>query len=262
MKKFIYNLASYILSFGASVFICVCVLLLTISLVFSAPYIKLMMGIGSYSEKAEKDIITELEAYAIPGGLPDDFFHDGLDKSLLKKDIKTAVDLAFKDETFEADEFKAALTKKINDYAKENNITSAVSDDEVSSGINGLVEHCTDSYTAFTYSLPLKYIGKIFGKLTPYILISAAVVLLACVGLCIYVKSRLGTQHFRNSLNGAGAMLILFPLFVLISGSISRLGVTSASIYSLLTSLLYSLVSISILVGVLLIIISIFWVKE
>ncbi len=221
--------------------------------VFSAPCVTAIVTRTTYVEQAEAEIIESLEHYAIPSGLPADFFADGLPEGQLHRDMLTAIDCAFTNRDFTPTAFEEALRARVMAYAQQFDHTAQETTED---SIEMLVEYCSDAYTTFSYSTLLRYIGKAGSLLRSFAPYLAAVCLALSVGL-LYLLMRVGQEHtgyyIGSALSGAGLLLVVFPTVVLSSGGIARLVISSPSLFTLSSTLLYVLLWSLVAVGVLLI---------
>ena len=245
-REVLRKITASVCSFGTAVFLTVAIFSLLLGVFFSKPYFSILTGDG-YKQKVEAEVLDALEGYAIPGGLPQDFFSEKVDRALLKKDVDRAVDAAFRGESVSFESFRAATEQSILSYAEENNITVEAGEDSTEENISRMVEHCHSSYKKFVNSEIIKFSGAIARFLSPAVWLVALVAFASAAGL-IYALMKIGGKtYLRMALGGAGAMLLLFPLYMLLFRNVSSLGITSPSMYSLTTGIIYSLL-ISLLV--------------
>lgn len=242
-----------IIAFGAAVTLSLAIIAITVGAVFSRPFFSLLTGNG-YKQKVKAEVLEELESYAIPGGLPHDFFEGELDKALLYKDINRAVDGAFAGKTVTFETFSASVTDSIMRYAKENNIEVQAGDDSTEENIKHMASLCASKYKKLVGSEILKVSGAASRFLNPWVLIAAAA--LFGVSAALFVAThKIGKEPFlRIAFGGAGFMLFFFPLYFLIFKNISKLGITSPSMYALATGIIYSiLITLVVLAAVLIV---------
>ncbi len=244
-----------IIAFGASVTLTAAILSAAVGAVFSRPFFSLLTGSG-YKQKVKTEVLEELESYAIPGGLPHDYFEGELDSALLYKDVNRAVEGAFKGKTVTFEAFSSAVTDSIMRYAKENNIEVQAGDESTEENIKHMASLCASKYKKLVNSEILKVSGAAARFLNPWALIIAAVLLAASAGLFI-ATYKIGKMLFlRIALGGAGFMLFFFPVYLLIFKNISKLGITSPSMYALATGIIYSLLITLIVFAVVLIVLA------
>ncbi len=244
LRKFV----GTVLAFAAAFISALAVVCLILGTVFSPSVVKLFIT-DKYVSHVEGEILNDLQSYAIPGGLPADFFSAGFDSKLLREDINRAVDTAFSGGEYEVDAFKTGLYTAVEDYAAENGIELKAEGDKGDENITRLVSLCAKTYSVYTYSAPVKYIGVISRYIHPVIFIAGAS-LLVLSALLFWCAGRCGGSFFlRSGVSGAAVMLLAFPLYVLFSGSVARLGITSASMFSLVTGLIYTVLLSMIVLG-------------
>ncbi len=234
------KITAAIVAFGASVLLTVTILCLVIGAVFSRPYFSLLTG-DSYKQRVTNEVLEGLESYAIPGGLPHDYFEEKLDRQLLHKDVDRAVDAAFKAKSVTFETFSAAVKQSIIDYATENNIEVTAGDGTTEENIDHMASLCASKYKKIVNSEIIKFGGAISRFLHPWCLIAAAVLAALAAGLLI-ATFKIGRLVFlRMALSGAGFMAAGLPIYFLLFKNINKLGITSASMYSLSTGLIYSI---------------------
>ncbi len=250
-REVIRKITASIVAFGAAAVLALSLAALVLSVVFSRPYFSLLTG-DAYKTRVENEVMDKLEGYAIPGGLPQDFFETKLDKQLLRRDVKRAVDAAFAGETFTAEAFTSTVRENVMDYAAQNDIQVEAGVDTTEDNIEELVKLCTSGYRRIVNSEIIKLGGALSRQLSPtgwYVFFIAGVIALSLL-LSVYKIG--GKSYVRMSLGGAGLMLFLLPAYMLIFRNISKLGLTSPSMYSLATGMIYSLLGIMLALGILL----------
>ena len=239
-REILRKITASVCSFGSAVVLALSILLLLLGIVFSRSYFSLLTG-GDYKGEVEKEVLGELESYAIPGGLPQDFFNEKLDRELLRLDVDRAVTAAFRGESVGFESFKAAAGKSILDYAKENEITVEAGEDSTEENISRLVDHCVSAYKKFVNSEIIKLSGAFSRFLYPGIWVWVLAIAAVAGGLIFATLKIGGIAYLRMALGGAGLMLALFPAYMLIFRNVSGLGISSASMYALATGIIYSL---------------------
>ena len=138
MKKEISRkILSYFLSFAVAMCLLAAGMLGAFGLAFSEPFLAFVMKSDAYIEKAEKEIIFELESYALPGGLPTDFFKDGLNKETLKKNIDVAIECATAHEPFKSVIFKDEVREQIYAFAESANMD--IEQDDIKNNIEKML---------------------------------------------------------------------------------------------------------------------------
>lgn len=258
-KEVLRKTISVFLSFASSLLFAVALAALAAVLAFSKPFVTAVLSSPQYMQKAKAEILEDFESYAIPGGLPADFFEQGFDDELLRKNINHAIDCAYSGKEFAVLEFGKQAKADILAYAAEHEVHSATAI-EMESSIDQLVAYCESSYRTFTYSLILKYIGIAGRTLLRIALLAGAAMLILSV-LLLSIVCRMNPQnkrfYFRSVLCGSAIMLAALPLYVLLSRGVANLGISSASLYLLASSVIYSLLFLLIFMSVILIIIAV-----
>ncbi|MBQ8549987.1 MAG: hypothetical protein IJ426_01460 [Clostridia bacterium] len=242
-----------IIAFASAVLLALAIIALTVGIVFSKPYFSLLTG-KSYDKKVTAEVLAELEGYAIPGGLPQDFFNDKLDRGQLSRDIDATVNAAFGGESVNLDSFKEQMKQYVLDYAEEKEIKVEAGEDSTEENIDRLVTHCADEYKRLVNSAFIKFGGKISSMLSPAVWIVFSVAALGAAGL-LFVTAKVGKEiFFRIAVSSAGIMLIIFPAYMLIFRNIASLGITSPSMYALATGIIYSLLVTMVVLAVILLV--------
>ncbi len=249
---------SLFLSFASSLLIALALASLAALLVLSKPVVTAVFSVTDYAQKAKAEILDDLEAYAIPGGLPADFFEHSLDDELLEKNISHAVQCAYSGEEFRVLDFGAKMKEQILAYAAENEIHSSTAV-EMKSSIDRLVEYCESSYRTFTYSLILKYIG-ITSRALLRIVPAAAAAMIALAALLLSLVRRMNPEdkrfYFRSVLCGSALMLAALPVGILLSRRVVNLGISSDCLYALASGIIYCMLAVMILTAVILVLIA------
>ncbi len=247
-KKILRKIIAAVLSFAGVVLTFCAVVCLILGITLSSGVVELFIT-DEYIKNVKNEILTELESYAIPGGLPADFFEDKFDIGLLKSDIERAVESAFTGDEYSANDFKNGLLGEVEGYAADNGI-AVTADDE---NITRLVSLCVKTYETYTLSAPIKYIGVFSSYINPLIYFVGAAAIAVSLLLLVCAGKLGGKFYLKSGISGAAVML-LAPIFILVSGSVGRLGITSISMFSIVTGLIYTVLISMIASGLLMLI--------
>lgn len=224
-----------VLSFAVSVFTALAVLLFCSSAVLSRSFANGVMRGDRYVSAVSEELYDGLESYAIPGGLPEDFFEDIITEEDLLSDIDYAVRSSFSGEipNFERteDKLRAAVLK----YAEENGIFKQASEEN----IEHMVSLCAAEHSRLVFSVLLKYTGLLGSRAFPWLPAVGAVFALLAF-LLGRIVGKIGDGYLKNGLSGGATMLLIFPVFVLLTGTVSRLGLTRESMFCFATVLIYA----------------------
>ena len=247
------KLLSFVISFVSAMCIVASGVLLAFCITFCEPVLAAVMKSDNYINSAEEEILFELRSYAGPGGLPDDFFSEGLDKEIMRADIKSLIKSATKHVPFEAETFKNEFREKVYAFAEGEGMD--VEQTEIKEGIEKLLLCFETGYKTYMYSTPLRASGMVRQALFPLGTIGAVLSLLIGLALFFVVYKMNGAQnklYFVSTFGGSSLMLFLVPLIILVSGTISKLNIHSHSIFYLVSTVIYILIWSLLAEGVLL----------
>lgn len=240
-KEFLRTAISYFLSFVSALLLTVAVLISALLLVLSKPFAEGVMARCDYASLAHDEIVESLESLAIPGGLPDDFFSNGLDRKLLESDINRAVENAYSGGTFSVDEFSSALRERVLQYARE--VEANPENETVAASIAQLMTHFESAYRASVNTRAIRLLASGFNLIFPLGAVGAVAlaVLSAAFMAVVWRMNREDSSHyFSGFLGGAALMLAALPAVVLISGRVAKLGISSPSTFSLMSGVIYA----------------------
>ena len=244
-REILKRIISTVLSFSLSVLLAVCALLLCVSAVFSRPVAEMVVSGEKYTSAVREEVLSSLESYAIPGGLPSDFFEDKITEESVKADIKSAAKCAFLGKNFDVEPLRARLKSDIMSYAEANGIDTV----DAEESIDNLVALSVSAYKNYVFSDLLKYFGAFSKAFFPWSLILFCLFLVLSLGMGLSVYKIGGAFYLRSGLSGGGLMLLIVPLYILLSGQIARLGLTSASMFYLASSVVYGLFGSTVLIA-------------
>ncbi len=240
-KEFLRTAISYFLSFVSSLFLTVAIVLSMLLLILSKPFTQSVMARCDYAASAHDEIVESLESLAIPGGLPDDFFAEGLDRKLLESDINRAVDTAYSGGSFAVDEFSSSLRERVLQYARD--IETDPENATVAAAIAQLMTHFESAYRASVNNRAIRILASGFNVLFPVGAVAAVALTVLSALLMVVVKrmnKECSTHYFSGFLGGAALMLAALPSAILLSGRVAKLGISSPSTFSLMSGVIYA----------------------
>lgn len=234
-----------IISFVLSFFVCLGVF--TTALTAGALYFVKESSIVKCAEKsgytalAVQDMTDELNELAIPSGLPENFFDDKVDSNAFNKLFYSSLkNVLAKNEDFilSIEDFKNEVAGKVTEYTKSEveTITS-----ETKKDIADFSEECGKIYLSYINPSLLSYILSILGSVSKYAILANAFSIVLVL-ICAFMLFKLNTKksflmYLFTSIMGAALTVGVIPGFLLITDELSRIGITSKSLFAIVTSL-------------------------
>lgn len=237
---------SAVLAFSAVVFIFLSAVCLSAGAVLNKTFLSAVIKSEKYVNAVKDEVLLNLESLAIPGGLPNDFFDDYVNEQTLKTDILHAAESSFKREEVIVDDFKTTIKGGIEQYAAQNTVNIS---EETNESIEQLVTLCTDAYKTQIDSVIFKIFAPITRYAQPWAFVCAAVTLLFSIMVLVATKKIGGEFFIKSSLYGSAVMVAAFPIFMFISGSVSRLGIINTAMFFLVTRIVYTVLGSMLLVA-------------
>ena len=252
----------YVLAFLLSLSIVISSLLgVAITTVGSPKYMISCLNSSGYYARTALEIETgNYETNGLPGGMPEEVFTGSVSLPALRQNVEDAVKAAYQGDTFQLnrDFLEADLYQRFVDYASSHDYELS---DELRQNLRNMAEYCIDDYQQHMinpYVLQsIRYISPYLGYL-PYIM-AGSVVLSVALFLFLYAIRRYKHRAIRflqYSMCGAGCMLTIGPLWVLLSGIVGRLALTSQSLYTLANTYVNNVLTSCIYTGIALILIA------
>ncbi len=252
MKKIINILLSFFMAVIIFAFGCC----FTTTIITSAPYIKAVASISSYTKNAETEIAEVLESVAIPSGLPQDFFNDKIHTDFIIKTIRQSVESAIsgKEYTMPKEEIEELVFKDLLNYTKENGIET---NDEDLKMLHNTAELSATYYKNYTYNIFYRAL-KLLKGISIKMLI-ATVILAITLAFMYYLLK--GKKELTFAVLGGAVMLIL-PIILIITGAAFKWAIASEALLVFVNLYIGIALGIIVLLGVLTLILGIRKAKE
>ncbi len=230
-------------------------------LIFSVPsFIRACAEKSNYTEFAVSQITEELNDLAIPSGLPDDFFTDKIDENDFAKLFYSCLDnLASgnKDYKLSVEEFKGEVYKRVTDYSKNE---AGDFSSEVEKDIERFSKECSNIYLSYVNPSLTSYLFELLTSAKTYIvlaLIISVVFTLGVGGFLFKINNKsVFFKYCFASLCGASLTLGVIPSCLIITNEISRISISSKSLYAITTTLAEQFLWIMIITAIVIFIIS------
>jgi hypothetical protein len=239
--------ARHLISLLLSFFLMLAILMLSVLLLLqftllSPSFLDKQINRSNYTDKIKLELEDTFVSYGMSSGFDEEFFLDLLDKDALRADILLEAKSLFKQDAPRADTeiFREDLYEQLIDYveAHDERLTP-----EIDEAVNYLADICTEAYSK-KISLPLS--GRItlglvsLRKLVfPAIIGTAVFFLIVLIFLiAIHPKKFRLLPYFVYTLSASALVLCVISLTVLFSGKIERIGISSQSLYVLVTGYL------------------------
>ncbi len=258
-KELLRKIISLFLSFAATLLFALSAVLLSITATLSEKSLLFVMNSTDFAKKAETEITEELNARVVSGGLPDDFFKNGISEDDLFADIKKALSSAYDGSSFDSTAFSEKMKKDISEYEMTADYTSATDRSDSDENITRFVNYLCAPYNDIVNSRIMRYAAKGYNLLSPtaYLAGAALIILSALLMLTVKRMNKSDFLYYRVSFSvGSTLMIFLLPLVLTLSGSIAKLNITSECMYSLITGIIYTVFGNMALLAVLVLLVS------
>ena len=234
-----------IISFVLSFFICLGVFATTLTagmlyFIKENTVIKCVEN-SDYTALAIIDMTNELNELAIPSGLPENFFDGKVDSKAFNELFYISLkNTLAKNETFSLsiENFKKEIAISVTEYTKSEveTITS-----ETEKDIADFSEECGNIYLSYINPSLLSYILNLLGSVGKYAVWANAISVVFAL-ICVFVLFKLNTtksffMYLFASFMGAALTAGVIPGFLLITNELSRIGITSKSLFAVVTGL-------------------------
>lgn len=234
-----------IVSFLLSALVCLgvfCAATLTDILIFSSPsFIRTCAEKSGYTELAVAQLTDELNDLAIPSGLPDDFFTDKIDEKDFVSPFYTCLDnltSGNNDYTLNVDEFKTEVYNLVSDYSK-NEVGDFSS--EVEKDIQRFSEECSNIYLSYINPSLTSYLFELLTSAKTYLILALIFSVIFTFGVGAFLFKVNNKSDFLKycftSLCGASLTLGVIPAYIIIANEISKVSISSKSLYAITTTL-------------------------
>ncbi|MBO5852564.1 MAG: hypothetical protein J6Q74_02005 [Clostridia bacterium] len=258
------DLLRLILSVVLSLFICMGLFFTAVCadfIVFSNHKV-LMSAIKSsnYTDIAVSQITEELNDLAIPSGLPEDFFTGKVyieDFEKLFYPITENLITGNNNFSVDVDGFKEHISTLVTDYSK-NDVGDFSS--EVARDIENFSNECANIYLSYLNPSLSNYVFALLVSAKRYVTIAAAMFslfTLVCIAVVFKMNSlRRFIKYCFVSVCGAALSVGVIPIYLIATNEISKISISSMSLYALVTTLIEQFLWIIIISACVLIFIS------
>lgn len=231
-------------------------------LVFSSPsFIVNSAKKSNYPDFAVKQITEELNDLAIPSGLPEDFFTGKIDKKAFSKIFYSCTEnLASgnKDYKLNVEDFKTEIYTLVADYSKNE---AGDFSSEVENDIKNFSTECANIYLSYVNPSLTSYVLELFSSAKNYIVIALAVsvVFTLIVGVVLFKLNHVKRfiKYCYASVMGSALTIGVIPSYLLITNEISRISISSKSLFVLVTTLAEQFLWVMVVSAVILVLVAI-----
>lgn len=252
------NSICVLLSFIESLLIMVITVGLCFLVILSPLFIKGALKSSDYVNLTVEEMKTELNDLAIPAGLPADFFNDKFtekDKEELLELGITRISSDIKQSSYTVD--MEPIKDKFRGYIEEYATEKLGSSDAISSdAIDMLLTECATIYKVHARPASVRRLFTGLGQvLTPLMIVSLVSVALV-VGIFLFQRRLLKREEFWrygfSVVFGSALMTGVFPLYLLITGTIEKIGMASKSMREFFITYLESFLVVFVVASVIL----------
>ena len=254
-----------IISYALAFLVCLGVFATAVSsalLVISSPSVVLSVAEKSnYAELAADGLAEELNYLAIPSGLPDDFFTDAVDKTEFKALFLTVAEKTVKaDKEYQLDlsGFNTKILNMVTDYSKNE---SGDFTEEIQKDIVLFANECENTYLSYVNPSLISYLLTLLVSVRKYASLALLIAVLF-TGVCGFVLFRLNhiggfIKQLFFSFSGAALTLGTIPAILLATNEISKIGISSKSLYAFVTAFAQQALWIALIVAMVLALVAI-----
>ncbi len=247
----------------------VCLGIFTVALTAGAMYfvkesslVKLIEK-SDYTTLAIADMTDELNMLAIPSGLPEDFFNGKINAedfcAIFYPSLKNTL-AKNNDFVLNVDGFKTEIRKEVTEYTK-NEVEIITSETE--KDIADFSDACGNVYLSYINPSLLSYILNLLSSVSKYAIWANLVALLfsaACVFMLLKLNDKNDLLKFLfASFMGAALTIGVIPGYLLLTKELSKVGITSKSLFAIVTGLGNGFLSILVAAAGILIVIAVFF---
>lgn len=237
-NHFIKRLSRGFIAFLSSVFlVCFFSLLILRVTLFSEDYMMKQAKQADYYEELTTEINQQIVVASMGSNIPDGILNHTIEQSFVEKDVNAY----FKAIYHSSDNYSISSEKKIQErviseittYMKQKGQEPSDSQE----AIDGLAKQAITIYTGYV-KLPflLSYGQKIINY-KKYLLVFMIVCIVLWVALSAFLYSSLKgylhrlLRYWGYICMGSGLMLLIFPSFILVSGTLKKMGIQSRAMY-------------------------------
>lgn len=248
----------FFIAFLSSVFLFAFLILLTVRItLFSENYIVKQAAKADYYSELTKEINRQVENSALGSNIPVGVLKHSISETLVKTDVNTYLEAMYKSGSKYAisneQKIHDAVFQTITEYMKEKNIQTT---QESEQAVNGLAENAVKIYKGYI-ELPflVSYGRKVMNfKSKLVIFMGICGILWVLLSFFLYTSLR---GYFHRLLRfwayicvGSGLMMVVFPIVILLQGSLKKLGIQSKAMYDFIQTYLSSFLWLFIIIGI------------
>ncbi len=234
------KLVNTILAFFLTAFIFLGAVLFVAGIMTNGVYIRGVIKATNYKNAVATEIASELEAVAIPAGLPEDYFTERIDKNFIESTIKSSVNEGLKgNRAFVPDsaEIKKTTEDLLINYAKSIGIENPDAE-----SISITADEVLEKYLNMCYS-PFFNATKYMHNISLFAFLG----FLAAAAVTFLIVKLNGRRSNAVATVASGFMLIV-PLIFIVSGVVFNFSVTSPALLAVIR--IYLIIPIVLLTGI------------
>lgn len=255
----------YFLAFLCSFFIFTSSILIVLYLTLLQPtYLTREAEKADYYSLLTREVNRYVQDVGLGSGIPESALVNAISEKTIESDSNEYFIRAFigMDYELSTTEIEKELEAKIKNYAAANDVAVT---SESETGIQLYVKKISQQYSKFIKLPYLVQIGMRLDQLRQIVFISAMGSLIGLVLVSLFLLKALKWGHrlyryLSYAFIGGGLMLLVFPIVILASKYILRIGLTSKALYQLVTTYLTDFFQGFIYGGALLILIGILFI--
>lgn len=261
------TLARQFLSFLSMVFLFSFLILLSLYLtLFSGKYLEKQAEKSDYYANLTEEINTQIENTALGSNIPSGVLESAVTEAFVKEDVNSYFTAMYnKGKDFEIknqQNIHNSVTDKIKQYAAEKGIEVSA---ETESSIQLLADRSVEIYEGYV-ELPflVSFANRVIGYKSKLLLFMIVCGVLWAILSAVLFSSLRGYFHrllrfWEYIFVGGGLMMVVLPVFILLSGVLKRLGIQSKAMYGFVQTYLSSFLWMFIIMGIVSIVIGIFF---
>lgn len=193
------------------------------------------MNSSNYFVDKKDEITRKLNDLGYASGLSDEFFENLLNEVMLTEDTQEYLNAYYNGESALVDttNFKQTFNEALDKYIQDNNIESVDSESR-----DYLIAKASSIYH-LSLEIPLFYrvagYFKAIKNILPFILAGLAIIILVIILIFIFTnkwKHRV-FRYLSHAFLGACLSLAVIPAYVLLTGQLQRINLTSRGLYNL-----------------------------
>lgn len=232
IKKIVCTVLSFILC------VVLCVISLCVMLeatLFNSEFILENMNSSNYFVDKKDEITRSLNDLGYASGLSDEFFDSLLSEIMISEDTENYLNAYYNGENAVVDTtgFEQTFNEALDKYIKDNNIKEADGKSR-----DYLVKKASSIYR-LSLEIPLFYrlaaYFNMFKGVLPFIIIGAVILAVVIILIIVFTNSWKHRifKYLSCACLGASLSLAVIPSYVLLSGQLQRINLTSRALYNL-----------------------------